>query len=313
MTQAETSSSENQLIADKLREAAELLGAQGANPFRVNAYRKAADTISHLSRSVREIFKIEGIEGLDALPNIGRGIASAVAEILITERWAQLERLRGTTDPATLFQSVPGMGPGLAKRIHDTLHIETLEELESAAHDGRLESVPGVGLRRAAAWRAILDKMLGRVRARPARLMSENVQEPSVELLLDVDHEYREKGASGNLPKIVPKRFNPKNEAWLPVLHTKREKWHFTVLYSNTALAHKLGRLRDWVVLYFYDSDHVERQRTVVTETRGSLVGRRVVRGREQECENFYARPASGHHGHQVHQPTLKNIPAPKP
>ncbi|HMJ50216.1 MAG TPA: helix-hairpin-helix domain-containing protein [Burkholderiales bacterium] len=293
MIQAETSWSENQLIADKLREAADLLNTQGANPFRVNAYRKAADTISHLPRSVREIFISEGIEGLDALPNIGRGIASAVAEILITERWAQLERLRGTTEPTALFQSVPGMGPELAKRIHDTLHIDTLEELESAAHDGRLETVPGVGSRRAAAWRAILDKMLGRFRSRGPRTGGGKAQEPAINLLLEVDREYREKGASGRLPKISPKRFNPKNEAWLSVLHTKRDGWHFTVLYSNTALAHKLGRLRDWVVLYFYDNDHVERQRTVVTETRGSLVGKRVIRGREQECQDFYARRTS--------------------
>jgi hypothetical protein len=47
--------------------------------------------------------------------------------------------------------------------------------------------------------------------------------------------------------------------------------------------------MRDWVVIYFYDGDHVERQRTVVTETRGSLVGRRVVRGREEECREYYA------------------------
>ncbi|HYA19306.1 MAG TPA: helix-hairpin-helix domain-containing protein [Burkholderiales bacterium] len=293
MIQAETSWSENQLIADRLREAADLLNTQGANPFRVNAYRKAADTISYLPRSVREIFISEGIEGLDALPNIGRGIASAVAEILITERWAQLERLRGTTEPTALFQSVPGMGPELAKRIHDTLHIDTLEELESAAHDGRLETVPGVGSRRAAAWRAILDKMLGRFRARAPRTADEKAQEPAVKLLLEVDREYREKAASGRLPKITPKRFNPKNEAWLPVLHTMRDGWHFTVLYSNTALAHKLGRLRDWVVLYFYDSDHVERQRTIVTETRGILIGKRVIRGRERECQDSYARRTS--------------------
>jgi DNA polymerase (family 10) len=289
MTQAETSWSENQQIADKLREAADLLRSQGANPFRVNAYRKAADTIAHLPRSVRDIFGAEGVEGLDALPGIGKGIASAIAEILVTERWGQLERLRGTTDPAALFQSVPGMGPELAKRIHDTLHIDTLEELESAAHDGRLESVPGIGSRRAAAWRAILDKMLGRVRTRRPRLVNEKAHEPPVETLLDIDREYRDKAASGHLPKITPKRFNPKNEAWLPVLHTERGEWHFTALYSNTALAHKLGRLRDWVVLYFYDTDHVERQCTVVTETRGPLVGKRVVRGREQECHGFYA------------------------
>jgi DNA polymerase (family 10) len=284
---------ENQQIADKLREAAELLHAQGANPYRVSAYRKAADTLAQLPKGLREIFDAEGVNGLDALPNVGKGIASAIAEILITTRWSQLERLRGTTEPARLFQSVPGMGPGLAKRIHDVLHIDTLEGLETAANDGRLEGVPGVGPRRAAAWRAALDRMLRRVRGRQLHARDDVSREPTIETFLDVDREYRRMAEAGKLRTIAPKRFNPGNEAWLPVLHAARGEWHFTALYSNTALAHKLKRTRDWVIIYFYDSDHVERQRTVVTETHGSLVGRRVVRGWEEECRGYYAHKAA--------------------
>jgi DNA polymerase (family 10) len=279
------SPTENLQIADKLREAAVLLHSQGANPYRVAAYRRAADTLAQLHGSVREIFDSEGLQGLDALPGVGRGIASAIAEILITTRWSQLERLRGTIEPTRLFQSVPGMGAELAKRIHDTLHIDTLEGLEVAANDGTLEAVPGIGPRRAAAWRAVLERMLGRVRTRAPGAAAE----PGVDLLLDVDREYREKGAQGQLKTIAPRRFNPDKKAWLPVLHTVRDSWHFTALYSNTALAHKLKRVRDWVVIYFYDGDHLELQRTVVTEIRGALAGKRVVRGREQECVSYYA------------------------
>ena len=68
-----------------------------------------------------------------------------------------------------------------------------------------------------------------------------------------------------------------------------RDGWHYTALYSNTALAHQLDRTRDWVVLFFYDDDHVEGQHTIVTETHGPLAGRRVVRGREAECGAHYA------------------------
>jgi len=78
--------------------------------------------------------------------------------------------------------------------------------------------------------------------------------------------------------------------AWLPVLHSVRDGWHFTALYSNTAQAHQLNRTRDWVVLYFYDDEHAEGQHTVVTETHGPLAGRRVVRGREAQCRTHYAR-----------------------
>jgi hypothetical protein len=81
------------------------------------------------------------------------------------------------------------------------------------------------------------------------------------------------------------------------VLHTERSGWHFTALYSNTGRAHQLRRTRDWVVIYFYDGDHRERQRTVVTETHGPLEGRRVVRGSEADCALHYGvtehRPAA--------------------
>jgi hypothetical protein len=112
---------------------------------------------------------------------------------------------------------------------------------------------------------------------------------PSVETLLDVDREYRTQAALGQLPTIAPRRFNPEGKAWLPVLHTERGDWHFTALFSNTARAHKLGRTRNWVVIYYYDHSHREDQCTVVTETRGALRGERVVRGREEECRELLA------------------------
>lgn len=284
---------ENQCIAEQLREAADLLQAQGANPFRVNAYRRAAQTIARQERPVRELFEAQGRAGLDSLPGIGRGISGAIAEMLLTGTWSQLARLRGDAQPEQLFRAVPGIGPALARAIHETLQVDTLEALEAAAHDGRLLTVPGVGARRAAAIRAALSSMLGRRIARAARPAS--AAAPPVATILEIDREYREKAAAGKLPTIAPKRFNPKGEAWLPVLHARRGGWHFTALYSNTATAHRLGRTRDWVVIYFYDGEHAEGQHTVVTETRGPLAGRRVVRGREAECRAWYATEGDRH------------------
>ena len=103
---------DNARLAERLRQAAELLQAQGANPFRVGAYRKAADSVERHDGSLRALLAAHGRAGLEALPGIGPGIASALAEMLETGRWAQLERLRGSLDPATLFQTVPGIGPG---------------------------------------------------------------------------------------------------------------------------------------------------------------------------------------------------------
>lgn len=274
----------NQKVADRLREAADLLEQQAANPFRTKAYRSAADTVVAQKEDLRDIVERSGVEGLMALPNVGRGIAAAIDEILRTGSMSQLARLRGALEPEKLFQTVPGIGPGLAKRIHDTLRIDTLEALEQAAHDGSLELVPGMGPRRATAIRATLELMLGRVRG----VRRHPLNGPGVDVLLDVDREYRRKAAAAQLPTIAPKRFNPDGEAWLPILHTQRGDWHFTALFSNTARAHELGRTSDWVVIYFYDNHHQEGQHTVVTETRGPLVGERVVRGRETESREYH-------------------------
>jgi DNA polymerase (family 10) len=278
---------ENQVIAEQLRELAGLLLAQGANPFRVGAYRRAADAVQRCEQPVRELFERDASEGLQQLSGVGPGIASAIAEILVTGRSSQLQRLRGSVEPEAVLQSVPGIGPALAHVIHDMLHVDTLEALEIAANDGRLESVHGVGPRRAQMIRAALAALLGR-RSAPGSRHGAAVQEPPVAVLLAVDQEYRERAEAGALPTIAPRRFNPAGAAWLPVLHATRDGWHFTVLYSNTAQAHRLGRTRDWVIVYFYDRDHVEGQHTVVTESRGVLGGRRVVRGREAECREHY-------------------------
>lgn len=269
-----------------LRDCAELLRQQDANPFRVNAYIRAAQTLDALPRDARDILREQGIDGLVALPAIGRGLAAAIAEIADTGRLSRLDRLRGSLAPEKLFQTVPGIGPSLAHTIHDSLEVESLEALEVAAHDGRLDAVRGIGPRRAAAVRAGLAALLGRAAA-GRRLAA---RKPSVKTLLDIDREYRDKAAAGKLPRIAPRRFNPQGLAWLPILHADRQGWHFTALFSNTARAHELKRTADWVVLYFYDGDHREAQCTVVTETAGPLAGQRVVRGREAECRRLLLR-----------------------
>ena len=287
---APSPSTDNPQIAQALREMGALLDAQGDNPFRVAAYRHAADVVARLPRPLRDLHEREGAAGLEALPGVGPRIAAAIVEMLGTGRWHQLERLRGQADPDALFHTIPGVGTELAHRLHDELGVDTLEALEAAACDGRLERLPRIGARRAAAIRSALSEMLNRQRAlRRSRPVAADAPEPPVELLLDVDRAYRAAAQAGQLPKIAPKRFNPEGAAWLPVLHTDRPGWHFTALYSNTARAHELGRVQDWVVLYAEDEAHHERQYTVVTAGRGPLVGQRVVRGREAECRQYHA------------------------
>lgn len=278
----------NRWIAARLRDAAGLLEQQGANSFRINAYYRAAETLEELDSDIRQIHENDGVAGLIALPNIGRSIAAAIVEMLQTGRWLQLERLRGSLDPAMLYQTIPGIGPELAEEIVSHLHTDTLEALETAAYDGRVAQVPGIGIRRATAIRQALASMLQR---RRTGRKSSDARMPQVGVILDVDREYREKAEAGKLALIQPRRFASDEGASLPIFHTQRGDWHFTVLYSNTPRAHELGRTRDWVIIYYHGDDEPEGQCTVVTEHFGPLRGLRVVRGRETESGQVHACP----------------------
>ena len=277
----------NKEIASKLREIATLLGEQKANPFRVNAYLGAAKTIEAISEPVEDLLRHEGFSALLELPGIGEGIARSINEFVVTGRMSRLESLQTGHDPIVLFEQIPGIGPKSAHRIIETLHIDTLEALELAAHNGRLKKVPGFSTKKIELVQSWLAHVLGF--RRPRFEPQQTIAEPPVGLLLKIDEQYRKKAGASELPTIAPKRFNSNGEAWLPILHATRQGWHFTALYSNTARAHQLDRVKDWVVIYFYDDRHHEGQHTVVTETRGAAIGWRVVRGREQECSDYYS------------------------
>lgn len=272
----------NLQVAGRLEEAARLLREQGADPYRVRAYRRAAISVRVSGRPVDEIFRLQGLDGLKTLRGVGDGIARAIRELIVHGRLPMLDRLRGESDPVRLLASVPGIGFRLADRLHEELGLETLADLETAAHDGRLETIAGFGDKRLAGIRDSLAHRLGRLHRPPAE-----APPPPVAELLDVDREYREQATAGRLPRIAPRRFNPAQVAWLPVLHTRRGGRAYTALYSNTAHAHKAGRTRDWVVLYA-DEGSGERLHTAITADRGPLAGCRVIAGREAECEAYY-------------------------
>jgi putative hydrolase len=280
----------NEQLAHRLDEVAALLEIQQANPFRVRAYREAANRVRELKQPVHQILENAGAAGIDRLPGIGQALTRAIEQLTFTDRLGLLERLRGEAEPERLLCTVTGIGPELASRIHQELGIDTLEDLEMAAHDGRLARIPGVGAKRIA---GIQDSLETRLRRRAPRvgpnLIAAGIEHPDVAELLDVDREYREGAETNRLPRIAPRRFNPAGKAWLPVLHTQRGDRHYTALYSNTARAHQLGRERDWVVIYRGDHGG-DGQWTVVTAPPGPLRGYRVVRGRESECSAYYDR-----------------------
>lgn len=274
----------NITIAQRLKEVAQLLHSQGSNPFRVLAYQQAAQTLEQFERPIDALVRTEGIEGLKTLPSVGESLARAIRDLVQTGKLPMLERLRGETEPESLLATIPGIGKKLASRLHHDLEIDTLEELEVAAHDGRLRQEGGIGEKRLAGIIACLTERLGRVRPKAPHIEKEL---PSIEELFDVDREYREQAKAGALHLFAPRRFNPTHEAWLPILHTQRGNRHYTALFSNTARAHQQGKTRDWVVLFF-DNGAKEAQCTIITAEWGILAGRRIVRGREGECLRYY-------------------------
>jgi DNA uptake protein ComE-like DNA-binding protein len=281
----------NEEVAMVLEEVAELLEAQGANPYRVRAYRTAAGTVRTLTEPLHRIVQEQDVASLIELPGIGRSLAHSIDHFVRSGRLPLLERLRGENAPERIFATVADIGPKLAHAIHEELGIETLTELEAAARDGRLANVPGMGPKR---LRAVRESLAGRFRQPaepkqiPQRPSATETEQVPIEELLNVDEQYRRLARQGRLPRIAPRRFNPTREAWLPVLHTVRDDRHYTALYSNTARAHEMGAIHDWVIIYRDDDDHHGRW-TVITANYGRLRGRRIVRGREEECLKYYA------------------------
>lgn len=289
----------NDEIAQHLEQIADFLAVQEANPHRVNAYRAGAKSIRTTAKNVAQLARHkdeQAGEVLEDLPGIGRGLAWLIGEFVQTGHTGRLDRLRGESRADDRFRRIPGIGKVLAKQIVETLGIDTLPELEMAAHDGRLDGVNGFGPRRVQAVRDTLGTMLtrsGRRRQSTEAPPQSHPTEPSAETLLTIDRVYRSAAAAGRLRTIAPRRFNPEHKAWLPILHTEAAGWDFTALFSNTARAHELNKTNDWVVIYFDQDGHDngsghEGQCTVVTETTGTLKGKRVIRGREGASRQYY-------------------------
>ncbi len=131
----------NEDISSLFRRLADLLEIEGANPFRVRAYRSAAQTISDLPRSAAAMIACG--EDLTALPGIGEDLAGKIAKIAATGRLKALEEVEART-PSTLavLTSIPGLGPKRVHTLHEALGISTLEELARAAKEHKICGLP---------------------------------------------------------------------------------------------------------------------------------------------------------------------------
>jgi putative hydrolase len=276
----------NQIVADHLIEVASILRQKGANHYRIRAYRSAAKTIEDLEKDLVEIIEQDDIDGLVKLPHVGKNIAYAIYELVATGKWNFLDSLRNSLKPPDVFKLIPGVGPKLANQIYSTLNVKTLEELEIASNSGRLAEIPGIGERR----QRMITETLASILHDTHRSYHAQRNGPKVNILLKIDAIYRKKAQEGSLKTIAPRRFNPTGASWLPIFHYQDNNWQYRVMYSNTERAHRLHKSSDWVIVHAYDDMHHEFHRTIVTETRGPLKGKRVVRGYEAECMRYFQR-----------------------
>jgi len=139
---------ENLDVARTLTLLADLLEIQGANPFRIRAYRNAVNTINGLGRPLRTM--VEGGEDLTELPGIGENVAAHVVELLET---GSIDRLREVEQeiPRSLVElmALDGVGPKKAKKLFDELDVRTVDDLEAALEAGTVQELPGFGERSA--------------------------------------------------------------------------------------------------------------------------------------------------------------------
>lgn len=131
-------------IAAVFEEIADLLEIQGANPFRIRAYRNAARVVGELSQEISCL--LEKGEDLTELPGIGDDLAGKIKEIAGSGHCSLLDRLHTELPPAiTELLKIPGLGPKRVKALYHDLDVQTLEQLYRAARDGKIRDLPGFG------------------------------------------------------------------------------------------------------------------------------------------------------------------------
>ena len=285
----------NEDVAGRLDEVAQLFAAQGANPFRVRAYKRAAETVRRLSRPVSEILEQEGLEGLTGCQASAKVSRVPSATWWLVVAWPCWKGFGARATPRRSWRRSPasaGSSPIACITTSRSRRSKTWKPPRTTGGSStRWASARNVWRAFAIRWRT------GSSVCGPHRPAAMERPRSSRFSTWTVNTATRRPPASS--PKIAPRRFNPSRVAWLPILHTTRGRRHYTALFSNTALAHQLGRTNDWVVIY-WDDGRGERQCTVVTARRGLLGGQRVVRGREVECLQLARKSAGGHSGASI-------------
>ena len=132
-------------VAQVLEQIAAFLELKSENPFRIRAFRTAARAIAGFPRDLRQAIQDRS---LASAKGVGPATLQIVTELVETGRASMLEELREQIPPGLVeMLEISGLGVAKIRQIHEVLGIDTLPELEAAAHDGRLAQLPRFGPR----------------------------------------------------------------------------------------------------------------------------------------------------------------------
>ncbi|SFI39174.1 DNA polymerase/3'-5' exonuclease PolX [Nitrosomonas sp. Nm34] len=131
-------------IAAIFEEIADLLEIENSNVFRVRAYRNASRYLQEMGKDIRTM--VQRGEDLTILPGIGEDLANKIQEIVETGHCSVLDKLHKQL-PSTITEllKIPGLGPKRVKTLYQELDIHTMEQLQRAVRDHRIQSLAGFG------------------------------------------------------------------------------------------------------------------------------------------------------------------------
>lgn len=199
----------NEEVAEMLEELGDLKEILGENPFKVRAYRRAAEAIRRLNSPIAELVKQGRLSEIDG---VGASLAAKITEFVQTGMVKELEELRRKVPPSLrAFLDIPDMGPRTAWLVYERLGIVSIDELEKAAREGRLRHLPGMGPKKEEnILRGIqlLKRTAQRVRIDVAwktanYIVSELVQLPQAKLILPAGSLRRMKETIGDVDILV--------------------------------------------------------------------------------------------------------------
>ena len=152
----------NEEIARRFDQLAQMMEIRGDDFYRIRSYRNAAEVIREWPRELREIAAKEGVKGLQALPGVGRAISGKILELLERGTFEAWEKLTAEMPPTVLdLLEVDGIGIKTAAELYGRFRISSLDDLAQFAAGGGLEMVDGIGEKTAQRISKSVNRLVG--------------------------------------------------------------------------------------------------------------------------------------------------------